>query len=531
MRYFVYCRKSSEAEDRQILSIDSQKEELRRAFEKVPGIEIVGAFEEAFSAKAPGRKIFDEMLRRIEQGEAEGIITWHPDRLARNSVDGGRIIYLLDRKILKELKFATFTFENNSQGKFMLSIIFGYSKYYVDSLSENVKRGNRAKIARGWRPNHAPIGYKNDPASKTIVRDEDRFNMVRHVFDLALSNTRSLRGMALESQRWGLKTMRRHRIGGRYLGVSAIHNMLTNPFYAGILSWAGEMYPGAHEPMVTCEEFDRVQRNLGRVGKPSPKKHFFPYTGLIRCGECGLMITAERKINRYGYQYVYYHCTRKRLDLRCTQLSITAPTLESAFTQFLGCISIPLELHEWALNEIESRMASGELGIKALIHSGQKALDATKRALSNLTSLRVNEMIDEDEFSTERKRLVNERRQLEQRLESIKESGEWLEPARALLCFSSRALEWYRDGLDDTRRQIIQSVGSNLVLRNRKLSIEARKPFVIATSSGVRSELLAALNEFRNLFQAQDAETLDTVECVKSIISKCDKQSEVKKVA
>ena len=145
MKYFVYCRKSSESEDRQILSIESQETELLRAFANAEGIEIAQVFYESFSAKSPGRKVFEELITRVEKGEAQGLIAWHPDRLARNSIDGGKIVYLLDRGLLKDLKFATFTFENNPQGKFMLSITFGYSKYYVDSLSENVKRGNRAK--------------------------------------------------------------------------------------------------------------------------------------------------------------------------------------------------------------------------------------------------------------------------------------------------------------------------------------------------------------------------------------------------
>src|SRR5438105_109620 len=104
MRYYIYCRKSSEAEDRQIASIESQLSTLRRSFADRPKIEIAHVFEEAFSAKAPGRPIFGEMLREIEKGAVQGIIAWAPDRLARNSIDGGRIVYLIDCGVIKDLK-------------------------------------------------------------------------------------------------------------------------------------------------------------------------------------------------------------------------------------------------------------------------------------------------------------------------------------------------------------------------------------------------------------------------------------------
>jgi len=154
MRYFLYARKSTDTEDKQVLSIQSQLTEVRE-YAKRENLQIVQEFQEARTAKVPGRPIYDEMIRRIEKGKAEGIVSWHPDRLARNSIDGGKIIYLIDTGKIIDLRFPTYRFDNSAQGKFMLNIIFGQSKYYVDNLSENTKRGIREKLRRGEYPGFA----------------------------------------------------------------------------------------------------------------------------------------------------------------------------------------------------------------------------------------------------------------------------------------------------------------------------------------------------------------------------------------
>ena len=94
MKHFIYARKSTEAEDRQVLSLDAQIRELR-TFAQKEHLAVANEFTESRTAKDPGRPVFDEMMKRIQHGEAEGIIAWHPDRLARNSVDGGLIVHLL----------------------------------------------------------------------------------------------------------------------------------------------------------------------------------------------------------------------------------------------------------------------------------------------------------------------------------------------------------------------------------------------------------------------------------------------------
>ena len=172
-KFFLYARKSTDEPDRQILSIEAQIDELKE-FATREQLEIVETFIESQTAKEPGRPIFNNMLSLIEKGKASGILAWHPDRLARNSIDGGKIIYLCDLGKIKELKFPTFWFDATPQGKFMLNIAFGQSKYYVDNLSENVKRGLRQKVRRGEQSGQAPTGYLNDKLNKKIIPDPER---------------------------------------------------------------------------------------------------------------------------------------------------------------------------------------------------------------------------------------------------------------------------------------------------------------------------------------------------------------------
>jgi DNA invertase Pin-like site-specific DNA recombinase len=499
-RYLIYCRKSSEQEDRQALSIESQTSELER-YAKKEQLNIVGRLQESRSAKTPGRPVFDELLRRIDKGEADGILAWHPDRLARNALDGGHVIHLLDTGKLLTMRFPTYTFENTSQGKFMLAIMFGQSKYYVDSLSENVRRGNRTKRERGWYPAYAPIGYLNarsESGEKVIVPDPIRFALVKRIWELCLTGAYSVPQLCALAEDLGLRSRKTKKHGDVPLGRTGVYAILKRPFYAGYLVYKAKWQPAKHEPMITLDQYNQVQTLLRKDTRSRPKRHLFAYAGLMKCGTCQSSVTAEVHHNRYGYRYVYYHCTHNSRTVPCQEKSVEEESLDAQILAFLEEIHIDKAMLDDALAAVEalSKTEANEATKEAV----GKALAVCQKSLDNLTRLRYQELIGDEEFIRQRAELSKEEMRLNERHRQL-EASVWFEPSRDLFLFSHRARFWLLHGDCDVKRVILSTVGSNLFLRGKKLSIDAKKPFSIMCENNSRSLRCTAVPDVRTFFE------------------------------
>ena len=349
-KFFIYARKSTDSEDRQVRSINDQIAELKELAKK-ENIEIVDILVEKQTAKKPGRPVFAEMLKRIEAGEAEGILAWHPDRLARNSVDGGQIIYLADTGIIKELKFPTFWFDPTPQGKFMLSIAFGQSKYYIDNLSENIKRGHRQKLKQGLWPQMAPLGYLNNKGTKQIYIDKEKAPLIKKTFEAYATGKYTLKELLKIINELGLRGRR-----DKMLSVSNYQYILQNPFYYGLIRYNGEYFEGKHEPIISKKLFDQVHEAMKQKGKPQKqnKMKFFLYRGFFRCGECGFTITADKKIKPSGKSYTYYYCAKKNQNIKCSQNVFTREEkISSQINEAIQKVSLPDDWANKMISELE----------------------------------------------------------------------------------------------------------------------------------------------------------------------------------
>lgn len=504
----MYLRKSSEQEDRQVLSIDSQRIELEKVAKK-EGLHVVNTFSEAHSAKKPGRPVFNEMLKRMVAHEANSILLWNPSRLSRNSMDTGRIIFMMDECEVFEVKTPSEVFKNTPDNKFLLNLFCSQAKLENDNKGEDVKRGLRRKAEIGWAPYSAKPGYMNDPyaekGNKTIKKDPVRFPIIQEAWRLLLTGAwPTPKILDHINNDLGYTSPRRKSLGGKPMVRSQIYTVFKDPFYYGSFEFpvgSGIWRKGLHETMITEEEFWRAQEILGRKGQPRPKKEGHIYSGLIGCGECGGTIYADEKHqlicprcklkfhcpgkikcprcglaidkmnNPSRINKTYWHCT-KRKNHGCSQGAIEEKELEQQILEEIDSIEIPPEFHQFAMNRLREDMKKQDKDTGDFIASQKKALEAISIKLQGLIDMRAAGEITSDEFAARKASLSQEKARLEALVSGSAGNTETvLNRAEKLFSFTEDAKEKFINGTDDDRRAIFVKLGTNRTISDKKLSI------------------------------------------------------------
>ena len=481
IKYFAYLRKSTEDDGRQVQSIADQENELNKIIDR-DNLNVARWFKEEKSAKKPNnRPVFSEMIKRINAGEANGILAYRLNRLSRNPLENGIIQQLLHDGLLISIQTRDKEYTINDHDV-IFGVEAGSSSQFSKDLSEDVKRGLEGKLRKGLQPGTAPLGYINnkhkEKGEKDISPDPVLFPLVRKLWDLMLT------GCYLPSQiqriandELGLRTPKKKKIGGNKLSLSAIYKMFRRPFYAGFMCWGNHKFePGKHKPMVTPEEYDRVQMLLGKRGNPRPRTHKFPYTGVIKCGHCGGMITAELKKKKY----VFYHCTKRKKDIKCPQRKyIRAETLEKMIEERLLEITILPELTE-LIRDILDRTNDKEIECRTKVYEtvSRNLLD-TQKELDNLLRMRLKDLITDEKYKEESTRLKAEIASLEIKRNQTEDRAKiWEEAARLTFNFAEVAKYWFINGSTEDKKIIFVALGSNFLLTDNKLTLEPSSWFI-----------------------------------------------------
>lgn len=498
-RYIAYVRKSEEREERQQLSVSAQ---IREISDRFKDIEIIDVIEETKSAFKPNnRPLFDGILERIEKGEAEGIVSYHPNRLSRNEIDAANITYRLRSKnsMLSDLKFVSYSFENTPEGIMMLQMALNQGQYESAKQGILVSRGMKEKVlTKKERPGQVPHGYMKVPLldsnGKPIInskdqkvltktdKDPERYEIVKTMWEMFLSGLYTTGEIRIWANNAGFRTRQFHRrdgsLGGNNkLGSSSIHRIFTNPFYAGLLTYGNELLPGHHSKMITLEQFDYAQKLLGDKGKPRSGLYEYSYIGLIKCGECGCSIvgkTRDKKLaNGQLKSYVYYHCTRKSEARPCNQKVYTSlERLEKEIDLELQQYMILPEFKDLALRIINRKHKSEVKERNSSRKSQENSRKAIQSQIDKLVDMRTSDLLD-DEYVSQRNRLRHELAKIDEKLQATSERAEdWLKVVDKAFDFAVNAQYHFANGDTKTKREILSTLGKQMVLKDQRLYIE-----------------------------------------------------------
>jgi DNA invertase Pin-like site-specific DNA recombinase len=496
--HVIYARKSTESDDRQVLSIDSQVQELQLLALR-RGLQVNEVLTESRSAKAPGRQVFGSLMHRVERGEIAGILCWKMDRLARNHFDTGQVLQALADKKIEHVITAERTYTADGNDRFLGNFEFGIATKYIDDLRSNVKRGNRARYQQGWPNFRPPIGYLEDRATKTIIKDPDRFPLVRRMWDELLSGRMTPMAIARAAETWGLRTRKTARQGGKPLTFQYVFRLFSNPYFMGLIQLkSGETHKGAHEPMLTPDEFEEAQRLLGRPGRTRPVRHSFAYAGMLSCGLCGKSLVPEVHVKPSGKRFVYYRCRGRTGGQPCPNPCLPETTLEAQLVADLQRLTIPRKAVEWIFQNIRTKL-DATISVQVAQRIGlEKTLADSVRESDALLTLKLRGQVDEVTFERRRLGLLDQQAKLRLRLDQPTPPSEvLLERVQEVLNFSTSLQQAFKDGDAVRRRAVFRAVCANPTVRDRKALYKANEPFSFFEGQGLTNPWWAIVERMR----------------------------------
>ncbi len=346
VRCAIYTRKSSEEGlSQEFNSLDAQREAAENyiSSQKHEGWRLLPEHYDdgGFTGGNMERPALVKLLKDIERGRIDCVVTYKVDRLSRSLLDFAILMGTFDKHNVTFVSVTQLFNSTTPMGRLTLNILFSFAQFEREIIGERIRDKIAAAKRKGKHTGGAPIlGYDikdsklvvNPREAKTVRDIFRRFLVLRSPLNLA----KELNEHGITSKRWTT------RKGKRRTGVpwnkTTIYNLLTNRKYIGEITHYKQVHKGEHEAIIDAKTWEQAQdvfREHNRVRANATRSHTPALLkGILKCGHCGgsLGITYTRK---NGRTYRYYQCTmasKKGYD-SCPVRSIPAGEIERAAVQ------------------------------------------------------------------------------------------------------------------------------------------------------------------------------------------------------
>lgn len=472
----VKYRRVSSKEQEKGYSLEAQDNFLNEYASK-HNLTIVNDFCEAESAKTSGRKKFNEMIKFLKENPETALLVEKTDRIYRNLKDYVIIDDLMQKGLELHLTKENIVISENSTShdKLFHALKVVLAKNYIDNLREESAKGMIQKAKDNIFPVKAPLGYINDideVTKKSIIKiDFERAKYVQRAFELYASGDYSSLAINNILYNEGLRTPK----GNKY-AKSTIERMFKNIFYIGKFKYKDIICEHAqHPPLIDERLFNKVQARLNNAFDRSRSHDVdFAYSNIIKCGECGGVLTGELKKGKY----IYYHCNdyhRKgcKKDSYINETKITEAIIEilkrfhfdnDFVKSVIDCVK---DIH----NRKNEYNENAEKNI-------QKQIEKLNKRITALYNDKVDGNIEEDFWKEQNKIYHEEKNDLLDKLKYLNKSDEkFYINAEILLKWCKNSYETFKNGSNSEKRFITNLIVSNATYKGKKLSIELKPVF------------------------------------------------------
>lgn len=482
MKAVILARVSSREQENGI-SIDAQLDNMRKYIQR-NGLSLLKTFQFTESSTRGERKKFVEMLNFVKaQREKIVIIADTIDRIQRSFKESVELDDL--RKADKvELHFLRegLALHKDSISSDLLRWDLGVftAKAYVAALRDNVKRSIDYNTKHGVWQSQAPLGYLNrrdDNNKPIIIVDPERAPGIKRLFEEYASGLRTMRELVKNAAEWGLT----NKATGKPITKAAVFNILNNPFYYGMMSVKGALYPHIYQPLIDKTLFDKCQAIMNNKKTTRFKYAEKPYVfrGLIKCADCGCAITSDTKTKPSGKTYTYLSCSHFKGN--CSQPPVNEnDLLQQIQDEILAKLSFPRDIMQEVARCLTNISQAENAYALAEIDSLRRKQDTLKAKRSRLLDLLIADSITQDEYNDKKNDIEKDLHDVNVRLDAhAKADDEFITTVESLLAVASQASELFRSSKVEQKRQIINLLFSNCELKDKKLVYSIRKPFNI----------------------------------------------------
>lgn len=468
----AYARVSSKEQEREGFSIPAQTKLLKK-YAAENGFEIVKTFEESESARTTGRQEFRQMIEFVTDpsSNCNTILVEKTDRLYRNPKDWV-ILDEIDVNIHLVKEGEVIASDAHSSKKFLHGIRVLMAKQYIDNLSEEVKKGMREKAEQGRYPGgNIPYGYLLDKNTGDIKPDPQRAHHIKAIFELYAANKMSLRALVSWARSSGLTTPR----SGKPITMCQIERILKNPFYYGAFQWAGKLYQGSHEPIISRQLFEDTQRAFKIHNRPQLHRKHFAFGNLMICSKCGAKVTAEIKKGKY----VYYHCTGMKPG-GCDLVYVKEAQVVGQFADMLGPITLTDRQADKIMSRLSKRQAVSGKCVDAERQRVALRLGQIKKWAEQAYQDKLESTITAGHWKTLSDKWETEQINLQSQLEALNGKGpDILFTAERVLELSQKLPGLWLSRNNDEKRELVDMLYWNCTLDGATLSAAYKKPFSI----------------------------------------------------